>query len=85
MKSARSTPALITDTVRAVIDSAKTSGVDRFVVVSAFGVGDSLAKASWLTAPLFRTLLRRIYADKVASTPSPFRTSRNYLTRQQLR
>jgi uncharacterized protein YbjT (DUF2867 family) len=67
VKSARETPTLITDMVRAVIESAKTSGVDRFVVVSAFGVGDSLAKASFLVGPLFRTVLRKTYADKAAS------------------
>jgi putative NADH-flavin reductase len=67
VKSARKTPTLVTDTVRAVIASAQTSGVDRFVIVSAFGVGDSLAKASFLVAPLFRTVLRKTYADKAAS------------------
>ncbi|MGH3725388.1 MAG: NAD(P)-dependent oxidoreductase [Mycobacterium sp.] len=67
VKSARETPTLITDTVRAVITSAKTSGVDRFVILSAFGVGDSLAKASFLVGPLFRTVLRKTYADKAAS------------------
>jgi putative NADH-flavin reductase len=66
-KNARETPALITDTVRAVIASAKTSGVDRFVIVSAFGVGDSLAKASFLASLIFRTALRKKYADKAAS------------------
>ncbi|SEG91705.1 Putative NADH-flavin reductase [Actinacidiphila yanglinensis] len=67
VKSARETPTLITDMVRAVIESAKTSGVDRFFVVSAFGVGDSLAKASFLVGPLFRTVLKKTYADKAAS------------------
>ena len=67
VKNARETPTLITDTVRAVIASAKTSGVDRFVVLSAFGVGDSLAKASFLAGPIFRTVLRKTYADKAAS------------------
>jgi putative NAD(P)-binding protein len=57
----------VTDTVRAVIASAKTSGVDRFVIVSTFGVGDSLAKASFLVGPIFRTVLRKTYADKAAS------------------
>jgi putative NADH-flavin reductase len=66
-KSARRTPTLVTDTVRAVIASAETSGVDRFVIVSAFGVGDSLAKASFLAGLLFRTMLRKTYADKAAS------------------
>ncbi|HEV7185256.1 MAG TPA: NAD(P)H-binding protein [Leifsonia sp.] len=67
VKSARETPTLVTDTVRAVIASAKISGVDRFVIVSAFGVGDSLAKASFLVSPIFRTMLRKTYADKAAS------------------
>lgn len=66
-KNVRSTPTLITDAVRAVIESAKTSGVDRFVVVSAFGVGESLAKASFLAALIFRTVLSKTYADKAAS------------------
>ena len=59
VKNARETPTLITDTVRAVIASAKTSGVDRVVVLSAFGVGDSLAKASLVVNPIFRTVLGR--------------------------
>jgi putative NADH-flavin reductase len=67
VKSASEAPTLITDMVRAVIESAETSGVDRFVVLSAFGVGDSLAKASFLVGPLFRTVLRKTYADKAAS------------------
>jgi len=67
VKSARETPTLVTDTVRAVIASAKTAGVGRFVIVSAFGVGESLAKASFLTGPIFRTVLRKTYADKAAS------------------
>lgn len=67
VKSIRETPTLITDTARAVIAAAKTSGVDRFVIVSAFGVGDSLAKASLLARLIFRTALRKKYQDKAAS------------------
>lgn len=67
VKSIRDTPTLITDTVRAIIASTKASGVDRVVIVSAFGVGESLAKASFLVSPLFRTVLRKAYADKAAS------------------
>jgi uncharacterized protein YbjT (DUF2867 family) len=66
-KSAREAPTLVTDTVRAVIASAKTSGVDRFVIVSAFGVGDSLAKTSFLVHAISRTMLRKKYEDKAAS------------------
>jgi uncharacterized protein YbjT (DUF2867 family) len=65
--NAREAPTLITDAVRAVITSAKTSGVDRFVIVSAFGVGDSLAKTSFLVHAIVRTMLRKKYADKAAA------------------
>lgn len=65
--NAREAPTLITDAVRAVIASAKTSGVDRFIIVSAFGVGDSLAKTSFLVHAIVRTMLRKKYADKVAA------------------
>jgi putative NADH-flavin reductase len=67
VKSIRKTPTLITDTVRAVIAAAKTSGVDRLVIVSAFGVGDSLSKASLLARLIFRTALRKKYEDKASS------------------
>jgi putative NADH-flavin reductase len=63
----RETPTLMTDMVRAVISSANASGVDRFVMVSAFGVGDSLAKASFLAGLIFRIGLRAKYADKAAA------------------
>ena len=63
----RQTPTLMSDMVRAVISSTKDSGVDRFVMVSAFGVGDSLAKASLLAGLIFRTGLRAKYADKAAA------------------
>lgn len=67
VSSARKTPTLITDAVRAVIASAKISGVGRVVIVSAFGVGESLRKASFIVSPIFRTVLRKTYADKAAS------------------
>jgi len=66
-KNIRQTPTLITDMVRAVISSTKASGVDRLVMVSAFGVGDSLAKASFLAGLIFRTGLRTKYVDKAAA------------------
>jgi putative NADH-flavin reductase len=66
-KNIRQTPTLMTDMVRAVISSTRASGVDRFAMVSAFGVGDSLAKASFLGGLIFRTALRAKYADKAAA------------------
>ncbi|UTT38630.1 SDR family oxidoreductase [Glutamicibacter mishrai] len=67
VRSISETPTLITDMVRAVIASSKISGVNRFVLLSAFGVGDSLAKASWIASALFRTMLKKVYADKANS------------------
>jgi putative NADH-flavin reductase len=66
-KNIRQTPTLMTDMVRALTSSTKASGVDRLVMVSAFGVGDSLAKASFLGGLIFRTALRAKYADKAAA------------------
>ncbi|MEC3992843.1 NAD(P)-binding oxidoreductase [Actinacidiphila sp. DG2A-62] len=60
-------PTLITDTVRAVIASAKISGVDRFLIVSAFGVGDSLPKTSFLVHAIVSSMLQKKYEDKVAA------------------
>jgi putative NADH-flavin reductase len=66
-KNIRQTPTLMTDMVRAVISSTEATGVDRFVMVSAFGVGDSLAKASFLAGLIFRIGLRAKYEDKAAA------------------
>jgi putative NADH-flavin reductase len=63
----RGTPTLITDTVRAVIGAAGTSGVNRFLIVSAFGVGDSIGVASLRFRLLVRIGVRNIYRDKTAS------------------
>ncbi|MDQ0784744.1 uncharacterized protein YbjT (DUF2867 family) [Streptomyces sp. B3I7] len=65
--NASEAPTLITDTVRAVIASAKISGVDRFLIVSAFGVGDSLPKTSFLVHAIVSSMLRKKYEDKVAA------------------
>lgn len=40
------------------------SGVNRLLLVSAFGVGESFSEAAWQQKLFFRTLLRSIYADK---------------------
>lgn len=65
--NASEAPTLITDTVRAVIASAKISGVDRFLIVSAFGVGESLPKTSFLVHAIVSSMLRKKYEDKVAA------------------
>ncbi|WP_269927882.1 NAD(P)-dependent oxidoreductase [Kocuria massiliensis] len=67
VKSIKEAPTLMTDTIRAIIESTKTSGIRRVVIVSAFGVGDSLSKSSRIASLLFRTMLKKKYADKAAS------------------
>jgi uncharacterized protein YbjT (DUF2867 family) len=54
---------LIADTARALVAAASAAGVDRIVLLSAFGVGDSLATASWLARQMFRGG-RATFADK---------------------
>jgi hypothetical protein len=49
--------------VRAVTDA----GVDRLVVVSAFGVGDTAAKASPFAKLIYRTLVAAVFKDKELS------------------
>ncbi len=44
-----------------------TAGVDRFVLVSAFGVGDTAAKASPLARLLYRTVMAASFTDKQRS------------------
>lgn len=43
------------------------AGVDRLVVVSAFGVGDTAAKASPFARLIYRTLVAKIFKDKELS------------------
>lgn len=51
---------------RAIVDSAQRSGTSRVLVMSAFGVGDSRLKASWLAQLMYNSGGRAIYADKAA-------------------
>lgn len=43
------------------------AGVDRLVVVSAFGVGDTAAKASGFARLIYRTVVAKIFKDKELS------------------
>ena len=45
----------------------KAAGVERFVLVSAFGVGDTASKASPLARVLYRTVMAAIFTDKQRS------------------
>ena len=46
-----------------VVDQMVTTGVDRLVVMSAAGVGESWEQIPWSSRLLFRTMLRNVFAD----------------------
>lgn len=50
-----------------ILDAADASGAKRFVLMSAFGVGDTARKASGLARVLYSTLTRAIFDDKARS------------------
>ncbi len=52
---------------RALIPAAKDAGVDRLVVLSAFGVGDTLRHASLVTGTAMKLLMRDLFADKAVA------------------
>lgn len=56
---------LITDSTSALVQAAETSGTKRVVVMSAFGVGESLAKASGILRFLYKGG-KANFADKAA-------------------
>jgi len=57
---------LIERSVPAILSAMKTAGVRRLMFMSAWGVGDTRQDASLLPKIFFNTLLRGIYADKLA-------------------
>jgi putative NADH-flavin reductase len=57
---------LIADTTRALVRAAEDSGTKRVLVMSAFGVGDSLAKASAFARVLYNSGGKATFADKAA-------------------
>jgi len=61
----RTTPANICEVgTRHIIAAMKPCGIRRLLLVSAFGVGDTRARASWLNRLFFRLVLREHMADK---------------------
>ncbi|MGO2660593.1 NAD(P)-dependent oxidoreductase [Mycetocola reblochoni] len=50
-----------------VIAAARQAGVSRLVLVSAFGAGDTAAKASGFARLIYRGVLRRFFTDKAAA------------------
>jgi putative NADH-flavin reductase len=63
--SGKTDKTLINDSTRALVIAAQESGVKRLVMMSAFGVGDSLPKASWLGKLVYKRVLGEVFADKV--------------------
>ena len=57
---------LIADTTRALVRAAEDSGTKRVLIMSAFGVGDSLAKASAFARVLYNSGGKAPFADKAA-------------------
>jgi len=57
---------LIERSVPGILIAMKTAGVRRLIVMSAWGVGDTKQDAPLLPKIFFNTLLRGIYADKLA-------------------
>jgi uncharacterized protein YbjT (DUF2867 family) len=58
---------LIERSVRNIVQAMEREGVRRFVLMSAFGVGDSKREAPALPRLMYGTLLRAIFADKKAA------------------
>lgn len=54
-------------TLPTVIAATQAAGVQRLVLVSAFGAGDTAEKASWFARLLYRTVLRAFFGDKAAA------------------
>lgn len=54
-------------TTATIIEAARTAGVPRVVLVSAFGAGDTAAKASGFARLIYRTVLRGFLDDKAAA------------------
>lgn len=58
---------LMQRTLPVVVAAAQDAGVERFVLVSAFGVGDTAAKASFLGRLVYKTVVAAIFKDKELS------------------
>jgi putative NADH-flavin reductase len=61
---------LIAKSAPRIVRAMEREGVRRLIFTSAFGVGGSYGGAPLIARIFFRTLLRRIYADKAAGEPA---------------
>ena len=55
---------LMTNAVENLMLCMKTTNVNRLVMLSAFGVGETIFQANFLQRLIFRTLLKSIFSDK---------------------
>jgi len=55
---------LISQSMEAIVPAMQQAGVRRIILMSAFGVGESLRDAPFIPGIMFRTLLRDLFADK---------------------
>ena len=55
---------LISRSMEAIVPSMERAGVGRMILMSSFGVGESLRHAPLIPGIMFRVLLRGIFADK---------------------
>ncbi|GAA3828035.1 SDR family oxidoreductase [Streptomyces coacervatus] len=69
---------LMQRTLPVITAAAQGAGVERFVLVSAFGVGDTAAKASFLARLVYRTVVAAIFKDKELSEQSLPATGLNW-------
>jgi len=58
---------IMTRATETLLPALQQGGVQRLILISAFGVGDSFNDASAFQKFFFRTILRSIYADKAKS------------------
>ena len=58
---------LISRSIEAIVPSMEQAGVRRMILVSAFGVGESLRDAPLIPGIMYRVLLGDIFADKKAA------------------
>ncbi|MGW6277003.1 NAD(P)-dependent oxidoreductase [Kribbella sp. NPDC055071] len=57
-------PGLMARAIPVIVEAMTSTGVDRLVFLSAFGVGDSLREAPLLLRIMYRLFLGRVFADK---------------------
>ncbi|HEV8095557.1 MAG TPA: NAD(P)H-binding protein, partial [Burkholderiales bacterium] len=55
---------IVSRAMAALVPAMRAKGIKRVIFLSAFGVGDTLGQANLLQRFVYRTMLRRLFADK---------------------